>query len=208
MKLTHITKVLTTIVLSGALAACVTAPQSTTPQVEIAQGQNVSLPSPSSLGYGLSASQLITATWNVDSKTRSEQLPVQLQVNEDKLVLAGFSSWGTRILSLSYQDDAISTDVLSGLGSILPAPEQVLFNLMITLWPSSAWEAPLNKVRWQMIDSAGSRKIFDSEGNQVIDIKYDNTEKLEGDILFHHLIDGYTIKINTLQHQKVQLTPQ
>lgn len=208
MKLAHITKALTVLAMCGVLAACASKPKDTTPQVEIAQGQMVNLPSPSSLGYGLNASQLITATWTVDDNARSEQLPVQLQVSEDKLVLAGFSSWGTRILSLNYQDDAITSDVLTGLGNALPAPEQVLFNLMITLWPSSAWEGPLNKVRWQVIDKEDSRAIFDSNGTQIIDIKYGNTEKLDGEILFHHLIDGYTIKVNTLQYQKEQLTPQ
>ncbi|KOO15163.1 hypothetical protein AKJ18_09165 [Vibrio xuii] len=208
MKLAHITKTLSVIAMCGVLAACATKPKDTTPRVEIAQGQKVNLPSPSSLGYGLNASQLITATWTVDDNARSEQLPVQLQVSEDKLVLAGFSSWGTRILSLTYQDDAITSDVLTGLGSALPAPEQVLFNLMITLWPSSAWEGPLNEVRWQVIDKEDSRAIFDSNGTQIIDIKYGNNEKLDGEILFHHLIDGYTIKVNTLQYQKEQLTPQ
>ncbi|TFH93161.1 DUF3261 domain-containing protein [Vibrio ouci] len=208
MKLAHITKALTVLTMCGVLAACASKPKDTTPQVEIAQGQMVNLPSPSSLGYGLNASQLITATWTVDDNARSEQLPVQLQVSADKLVLAGFSSWGTRILSLTYQNDAINSDVLTGLGNALPAPEQVLFNLMITLWPSSAWEGPLNEVRWQVIDKEDSRAIFDSNGTQIIDIKYGNNEKLDGEILFHHLIDGYTIKVNTLQYQKEQLTPQ
>ncbi|OAJ94880.1 DUF3261 domain-containing protein [Vibrio bivalvicida] len=202
MKSRFLAQTLLTILLGLAVSACSSTPQSTTPSVQITKQEKVDLPAPSDLGYSLTASQLIEATWNSDEQSQSEQLPVQLQVSDNKLVLAGFSSWGTRILSVSYQDDEITTDILSGLGSVLPAPEQVLFNLMITLWPVSAWEASLNEVRWQIIDSNNSRAIVDSRGEKVIDIQYSNTDRLSGDILFHHLIENYTIKIKTLQFSK------
>ena len=86
------------------------------------------MPLPAELEYSFTASQLISATWQDDT----QQLPVQVEVTPDKVVLAGFSSWGTRILSLQYQNQAIETQVLSGLGATLPQPEQVLFNLMLT----------------------------------------------------------------------------
>ncbi|MCG9751817.1 DUF3261 domain-containing protein [Vibrio brasiliensis] len=206
MKRSTLTKTLYAIILGVTLSACSSVPQSRTPTVEIAQQTQVNLPSPASLSYSLTASQLIQAQWHNGEQTRSEQLPVQLQVSKDKLVLAGFSSWGTRILSLSYHDDVISTDVMKGLGGVLPQPEQVLFNLMITLWPSSAWEAPLNKVRWQIIDQDNSRAIYDSNGEKVIDIQYSNKDRLTGEITFRHLIDNYTVKIKTLQFNKAPMT--
>ncbi|NOH24951.1 DUF3261 domain-containing protein [Vibrio europaeus] len=203
MKSRFLSQTLLATLLGVTLSACSLTPQSITPVVQITQQEQVSLPTPVDLGYSLTASQLIEATWNSDEQKRTEQLPVQLQVSGDKLVLAGFSSWGTRILSLNYQDDKITTDVLSGLGGVLPPPEQVLFNLMITLWPVSAWEAPLNKVRWQIIDNYNTRAIFDNSGKKVIDIQYSNKDRLSGDIVFHHLIDNYTIRITTLQFNKV-----
>ena len=203
MKSRFLSQTLLATLLGVTVSACSLTPQSATPVVQITQQEQVSLPTPGDLGYSLTASQLIEATWNSDEQKRTEQLPVQLQVSNDKLVLAGFSSWGTRILSLNYQDDEITTEVLSGLGGVLPPPEQVLFNLMITLWPVSAWEAPLNKVRWQIIDNYNTRAIFDNSGKKVIDIQYSNKDRLSGDIVFHHLIDNYTIKIKTLQFNKV-----
>ncbi|NOH78736.1 DUF3261 domain-containing protein [Vibrio sp. RE86] len=195
-------KTLLAALLTSVLSACSMQPQSVTPSVKITEQEKVNLPTPSSLGYTLTASQLISASWEQGEQSGTQQLPVQLQVDQDKLVLAGFSSWGTRVLSLSYQGDEISTEVLTGLNNVLPAPEQVLFNLMITLWPSSAWEAPLNKVRWQLIDKGNSRAVFDKQGNQVIDIQYGNSDKLKGQITFRHLVDNYTIVINTLDYQK------
>lgn len=202
LKKASLRKTLLTALLTSALSACSMQPQSVTPSVQITEQEKVNLPTPSSLGYTLTASQLISASWEQGEQSGTQQLPVQLQVDQDKLVLAGFSSWGTRILSLSYQGDEISTEVLAGLNNVLPAPEQVLFNLMITLWPSSAWEAPLNKVRWQLIDKGNSRAVFDKQGNQVIDIQYGNSDKLKGQITFRHLVDNYTIVINTLEYQK------
>lgn len=206
MKRTTFITTLCAVMFAVMLTACSSVPQHTTPTVLIAKQTQVNLPTPASLNYSLTASQLIEAQWRNGEQTRSEQLPVQLQVSSDKLVLAGFSSWGTRILSLTYHNDAISTDVISGLGGVLPQPEQVLFNLMITLWPRSAWEGPLNKVRWKMIDHDNYRAIFDSKGEKVIDIQYSNTDRLTGEIIFHHLIDNYTVTINTLQFNKSPIT--
>lgn len=76
------------------LSACSLVPHQSTPQVDIAENTQVNLPTPASLGYQLAASQLITASWVIDGKPTSEQLPVQLQVTSNEVVLAGFSSWG------------------------------------------------------------------------------------------------------------------
>ncbi|KGY14266.1 lipoprotein [Vibrio tubiashii] len=202
MRLDLLLRTLLAATLSLAIAACSSTEQNAKPSVQLSQGQQVNLPSATSLGFGLNASQLIEATWDTGKKQRVEQLPVQLQVNGNTLVLAGFSSWGTRILSLNYQDDKITSEVLTGLDGVVPAPEQVLFNLMITLWPVSAWEGPLNEVRWRIVENYNSRSVFDSNDNKIIDVQYSNQDRLAGEIIFHHLIDNYTIKIKTLQFSK------
>ncbi|MCK6264373.1 DUF3261 domain-containing protein [Vibrio sp. ZSDE26] len=175
----------------------VSTPSST--QVEISPSVFVSLPTPSELGYSVTASQLISATWPSDSNSnQSQQLPVHLEVSEEHIALAGFSSWGTRILSLDYQHDHIETNVLNGLENTLPAPEQILFNLMITLWPISAWEGPLNQVEWKIADTEYQRTVYDTSGNSVIIIDYENSDPLTGLIEFEHLQLGYSISIQTL----------
>lgn len=202
MRLDLLLRTLLAATLSLAIAACSSTAQNAKPSVQLSQGQQVYLPSATSLGFGLNASQLIEATWETGKNKRVEQLPVQLQVTDTNLVLAGFSSWGTRILSLNYQDDKITTEVLTGLDGVVPAPEQVLFNLMITLWPVSAWEGPLNEVRWRIVENYNSRAVFDNNDNKIIDIQYSNEDRLTGEIIFHHLIDNYTVKIKTLQFSK------
>ncbi|QPK03658.1 DUF3261 domain-containing protein [Vibrio kanaloae] len=165
--------------------------------VSINNDTELALPLPAELGYSLTASQLISATWETDT----QQLPVQVEVTPDKVVLAGFSSWGTRILSLQYQNQVIDTQVLSGLGATLPQPEQVLFNLMLTLWPADAWAQPLQTIGWYLVDTDNTRTVFDDDQQAIIRIEYQakaNEPKLSGDIVFKHLIQGYTITIQTL----------
>ncbi|EAP94000.1 DUF3261 domain-containing protein [Vibrio splendidus] len=180
------------------LSACsMVSQQPTGASVSINNDTELALPLPAELGYSLTASQLISATWETDT----QQLPVQVEVTADKVVLAGFSSWGTRILSLQYQNQVINTQVLSGLGATLPQPEQVLFNLMLTLWPTEAWTQPLQTIGWHLVDTDNTRTVFDDDQQAIIRIEYQakaNEPKLSGDIVFKHLIQGYTITIQTL----------
>ncbi|MEZ8281821.1 DUF3261 domain-containing protein [Vibrio splendidus] len=180
------------------LSACsMVSQQPTGASVSINKDTELALPLPAELGYSLTASQLISATWETDT----QQLPVQVEVTTDKVVLAGFSSWGTRILSLQYQNQVIDTQVLSGLGATLPQPEQVLFNLMLTLWPAEAWTQPLQNISWHLVDTDNTRTVFDDDQQAIIRIEYQakaNEPKLSGDIVFKHLIQGYTITIQTL----------
>lgn len=180
------------------LSACsMVSQQPTGASVSINKDTELALPLPAELGYSLTASQLISATWETDT----QQLPVQVEVTADKVVLAGFSSWGTRILSLQYQNQVIDTQVLSGLGATLPQPEQVLFNLMLTLWPTEAWTQPLQTIGWHLVDTDNTRTVFDDDQQAIIRIEYQaktNEPKLSGNIVFKHLVQGYTITIQTL----------
>ncbi|MEZ9515479.1 DUF3261 domain-containing protein [Vibrio splendidus] len=186
------------VVLGLLLSACsMVSQQPTGASVSLDNDTELALPLPSELGYSFTASQLINATW----QDETQQLPVQVEVTADKVVLAGFSSWGTRILSLQYQNQVIDTQVLSGLGATLPQPEQVLFNLMLTLWPTEAWTQPLQGIGWHLVDTDNTRTVFDDDQQAIIRIEYQakaNEPKLSGDIVFKHLIQGYTITIQTL----------
>ncbi len=193
--------VLALVLISSACSTMSTSTQSpSSPKVEINPDVFITLPTPEQLGYSVTASQLITASWPSDDKSTNTQqtLPVHLEVSNDHLVLAGFSSWGTRILSLTYQNENIETSVLTGLEGSLPEPEQILFNLMITLWPLKAWEGPLNQVEWRISEEEKSRTIFDKNGDTVIHIEYQPSAPLSGLIQFTHQQLGYSISIQTL----------
>ncbi|EGQ8492003.1 DUF3261 domain-containing protein [Vibrio cholerae] len=191
-------------IVSFVLQGCTLTPSALLSTVQITPEVKVTLPSPNELGQNISATQFITATWQTEQGQQTQQLPVQLQVDANKVVLAGFSSWGTRLLSLTYQDGKIETQVLSGLENALPQPEQVLFNLMITLWPQQAWEAPLNQVKWRLIDNTNQRIIIDNNGKETLRIEYENGRGFDGTVHFYSVQNHYSITIETLNYQITQ----
>lgn len=164
-------------------------------QVEVSPEVWVDLPKPSELQQTLNVSQLISAQWA--EQQQQQKLIVQLQVDQQQVVLAGFSSWGARILSLNYSDQKIQTYVMAGLSESLPKPEQVLFNVMLSIWPIEAWQAPFKKVGWQLVENNLQRQLINDHGDIVIEINYQKTPYLSGIITFKHLILDYQIIIET-----------
>ena len=122
------------------LSACTLQPRNQLVQVAIDKNVYISLPQPKQLGRNINVSQLISAQWD-GQKTRD--LLVQLEVDEQHVVLAGFSAWGVKLLSLTYSGDKIDSYVLTGLASTLPAPENILFNVMLSIWPVQAWQGAI-----------------------------------------------------------------
>ena len=184
------------------LSACTLQPeldQSNQPiAVEVNQGVFVALPKPAQLKQTLNVSQLITAHWNNEAAGQQQhKLLVQLQVDQEQVVLAGFSSWGARILSLNYSGEQINTYVMTGLADTLPKPEQVLFNVMLSIWPVEAWLIPLQKIGWQLKETDLQRLLIDDQGQAIVEISYQKKPYLACLISFKHLILDYQIDIET-----------
>lgn len=169
-------------------------PQSHSVQVEIAPQQFVTLPSPAQLQQSINVSQLISAQWG---EKKQQKLLVQLQVDEKQVVLAGFSAWGMKLLSLHYSDQQIQTDVLAGLAESLPKPEQVLFNVMLSIWPVEAWQLPLQKIGWKLQEKGLQRLLLDEKDQVVVIIDYQKKPYLDGKITFQHQTLHYTVIIET-----------
>ncbi len=172
-------------------------PQTHPVQVEVNKDVFVTLPKPAELGERLNVSQLITAQWGHAEGNKEQKLPVQLQVDQQSVVLAGFSAWGARIISLSYSGEEIQTYVLSGLADTLPKPEQVLFNVMISIWPVESWSAPLAQIGWSLVESDFERFLLDENGQIVASVSYQAHPYIDGIIVFKHLQLNYTITIET-----------
>jgi len=176
------------------VSACSTLQQTHPLQVEVDQGVFVTLPTPRQLRQTLNVSQLITAQWG---NNQQQKLLVQLQVDKERVVLAGFSAWGAPVLSLTYSGEEIQTYLLSGLQDTLPKPEQVLFNLMISIWPVDAWQKPLAKIGWALKEKGLQRELIDDKGHVVATVIYQIKPYIDGVIVFkHHRLD-YSITIET-----------
>lgn len=181
------------------IMGCASKPIKQPNQVEVAQGTFITLPQPAQYGSDLSLSQLIS----VEFQGKKQQLPVQLQLTGNDLVLAGFASWGSRLLSLDYDGLTLDTYVMAGLADTLPPPDQVLFNVMITLWPLEAWQQSLDNIHWQLSENENHRILHDASGKTVLDVRYESiTDKLSGDIVLSSPHLGYVITIKTFSHSQ------
>ena len=173
-------------------------PSSEALKVELTTGQFVDLPLPKQLQQNVNVSQLITAQWGEEKK---QQLLVQLQVDEQRVVLAGFSAWGAKLLTLSYLNDEtsnkIESSVMTGLSETLPKPEQVLFNVMLAIWPQAAWQPSLAKIGWELKEQGLQRLLVDEDGDVVISIDYQKKPYLDGKITFQHHRLNYRVIIET-----------
>jgi hypothetical protein len=176
------------------LSACSMHPTSLPIQVEVATNHFVTLPLPSELQQDINVSQLISAQWGEE---KQQKLLVQLQVDKNQVVFAGFSAWGMKLLSLHYSGVEIKTDLMAGLADTLPKPEQVLFNLMIAIWPIKAWQTPLENIGWKLQEQVQQRRLFDNLGKVIVTIDYKKTPYLDGKITIHHQLLNYTVIIET-----------
>ncbi|MDA7746678.1 DUF3261 domain-containing protein [Psychromonas sp.] len=167
-------------------------------QVEISPGEFVDLPQPSALQQDINVSQLISAQWGEENK---QKLLVQLQVDQEKVVLAGFSAWGVKLLSITYfgkqSGNKIETHVMTGLGQTLPSPEQVLSNVMLSIWPLDSWKNPLASIGWTLQEANLQRLLIDENGHVVITIDYQKMPYLDGKITFKNQRLNYVVEIET-----------
>ncbi|MBL4829354.1 MAG: DUF3261 domain-containing protein [Aliivibrio sp.] len=166
-------------------------------KVELQANTFVELPTAAEFGSNLNASQLITVDWN----EQQHKLPVQLEVDSEKVVLAGFASWGSTLLSVTYDNHSFETFVMPGLSDTLPEPKQVLFNIMVTLWPIDTWTPRLSKINWTLTQSNKQRLLKDENGDVVIRIDYATKPYLQGDIVITNVKLDYTITIKTYQYR-------
>lgn len=193
-----LSRLISTLFALVALTACTSLETKPSTLIEIAPNKRISLPLPNELNEELSVSQLISVNW----QSTQHQLPVQLEITNNKIELAGFSSWGTRILSLTYTGTDIETEVLAGLGSNLPDPKQVLFYLMLTLWPQESWSTRLDAIDWKLAESPQFRALLNERGQEIVTIEYSNQDKLTGDIVMKNSLSNYQLTIQTLSKIK------
>lgn len=53
-------------------------------------------------------------------------------------------------------------------------------NMMLTLWPQSAWQPSLQAVGWQLVDRPHQRQLLDNHGQVIVDIHYAGASALAG----------------------------
>lgn len=129
-------------------------------QAWLKPGVQAQLPAPG-LNAGLKRQQYLTATVN----GKSETLVTMLDIENDRLTLAGLSPLGIRLFKVTYSPVGIETEQSITLPQ-LPPVNQVLADIMLSYWPVNDWQ-PLLPQGWTLKDEQNKRLLRD-EGHQVI----------------------------------------
>lgn len=165
------------------LAACA-APS---PRMWLRPGISARVPPLPVLERPWQASQLVT----VETRGRSESIPVEVQLSGDTLTVVAMTAWGTRLLTLVYDGHAVQAQATAPVG-FLPPPEQVIADVLLVNWPVLEWPLPRG---WRLEQAREGRRLWDAAGQVVAEVRY---SRGEGDVALVNHAHGYRLSIRTL----------
>lgn len=183
-------RIATVVALVCALSACAGLQQQT-PTTWLKPGTKITLPAPG-ISPAINSQQLLTAT----IKGQEHSLLVLLNADNAQLTLVGLSSLGIRLFKVAYDENGIHTEQSIALPELPPAA-QVLGDIMLSYWPTRAWETQLPK-GWTLRETDSRRELRDANGVLVIDIGYEGEGEQRRPVSVAHHVFGYRITIQTL----------
>lgn len=176
-----------------ALCACAsTTERSLSDRVEVADAVLLRLPSTQELNQTLSATQILSGTYD----TRSYTIQIELEWRRGSIALAALNSFGVLLFSMSYDGSVLETRSSSALMRGL-RPEYVLADILMTYWEQPMLELHLESANVTVRDTA-LRRAIDRSGSPVITIDYETESRWEGEVHFVHRERGYELLIRTV----------
>lgn len=174
------------------LTGCATPkPAEVTAEAWLKPGIRVHLPSPER-AEPVAQQQLLTATVN----GKQQSLLVLLNADRTILTLVGLSPLGIRLFKVDYDQRGIHTQQSVELKGLPPA-NQVLSDIMLTYWPIEAWQ-PLLPEKWQLVDRANQRSLYDNHGNPIVRIDYLMSGDRRQPVSITHYAFHYQISIQNV----------
>ena len=164
-------------------------------QAWLKHGAAITLPGIQEEEPYFSIQQLLTASYGHETQS----LMTLLDVDEGGIRLAGVSILGVRLFKLVYDGTGVHVQELAMLGN-MPAPSQILLDIMLAYWPVQAWENALPE-GWYLLDQGNSRHLYDEHGKAVYQISYDvNSDSSERrtPVRIEQFVLGYSIQIQTI----------
>ena len=176
------------------ITSCSSPQKGYAPKVEVSKNRFISLPKPSSFDKDLSLAQLITIRLN----DKSEQvLPIQLEINQSAVNVAGFSTWGTPVFTLIYDGAKINSNIIPNIVEDGIDPKDILFYLMVSIWPLEPLNQSLDKIDWKIKETNLHRQLINDKNDVIVDVFYEKIPFYEGSIHFTHNQLHFSLTINT-----------
>jgi hypothetical protein len=158
-------------------------------------GQFLNL-APSSLGYSLSLSQIVTGQHNGGSHT----MRFEVEITPKRVVMVGLSLLGVRMFTLQQDAGGLKVDALNAKG--LPIdPCYVLSDMQLTYWPVGVLSRALapRGLRIKGQGKGARRRVFAADGALLIEIIYPLSPGNSGETVVRHLDLPYRLIIKTLE---------
>lgn len=182
---------LTILLLAMLVTACTSKPKA---EAWLTKETKVNLPIPN-LNQNYHDQQLLKFKY----KNQENSLITLVDVNQNQLKVIGLSVLGIRLFEIEYNGEIIKTKQNIFIKE-LPAPQQVLSDIMLSILPIQQWQAVLPE-GWQLFDKQLHRKLINDKQETVIDITYQEnpTNKIRKPIHIQHYIFGYQIAIQSME---------
>lgn len=185
--------ILTTLILAMLASACATKPQA---EAWLTKGTKVNLPIPN-LQQNYHDQQLLKFKY----KNQENSLITLIDIKQNQLKVIGLTALGIRLFEIEYDGQNIKTKQNIFVKE-LPAPQQVLSDIMLSILPTQQWQAVLPE-GWQLIDNQLHRKLLNEKQETIIDITYKEkpSSQIRKPIRIVHNIFGYQIDIQSMEAQ-------
>ena len=151
------------------------------------------LPSPASLGYSVSAHQLITGHFGAETYV----FETEIAVSPEAIDLVGLDAFGRRALTLHWTHGALDATSAEWLPPTI-RPANILADIALTYWPAPVVTAALAGSGAELV-SDGARRAVRRHGDEIIAIDYDGAgaPRWNGSIRYRNLGFGYDLEIQS-----------
>lgn len=121
-----------------------------------------------------------------------------VDISNNQLKVIGLSALGIRLFEIDYDGKLVKTKHNIFVKE-LPAPEQVLSDIMLSILPTQDWLTVL-PAGWQIVDNELHRTLLNNKQETIIDITYAEqpSTKIRKPIQIEHHIFGYKIAIQSM----------
>ncbi len=161
---------------------------------------------PASFGQELSLTQLVEYQYEDSSR----ELLVQSEITNEKVVLVGLTTSGTRIFNITFDGDTITGEGYHLLTNNFQI-QYMLADIQLALWPLEKIHQHLSQTsdcykmgHCRLIESDDhlQRKLT-SSGKDIFTIKYRSIPHYQSEIIFNNKLRNYYLTITLLAMEQL-----
>ena len=191
-----IAKLLLLVVALLMLVSCISAYQTSTQKVMIAEEVTFELIPTIPFDNGLRLTQSAQASYN----NQNHDLIFETEILDQQLVMVGLTPTGTRLFTVQMQNQLISATGYSAMIDQIK-PEYLLADLQLSLWPFEDITRAISGAK--VTQPSSTQRRITKAGIDIITIEYSENPAYKGSVYFQHHQRGYSLRIEPLSIREV-----